>query len=349
MNSETKLIKSRVGLLNLAEQLSNVTKACKLMGTSRDTFYRLKELYEIGGEEALKEIRRRKPIPKNRVEPHIEDAAVQMAFDYPAFGQVRASNELRKKGIFISAAGVRCVWQRHDLETFDKRLKGLEARVAQEGIILTEAQVIALERKREKQEAHGEIETVHPGYLGSQDTYYVGTVKGIGRIYQQTFIDTYSRVAFAKLYTSKHAITSADVLNDKVLPFFDEYEIPMVRILTDCGTEFNGQPDHHEYELYLRLENIEHSKTKVRHPQSNGICERLHRTMQDEFYAITFRKNIYQSIEQLQTDLDTWLTYYNNERPHSGRYCYGKTPMQTFLESLNLAKQKLLNETSSAA
>jgi len=349
MNSETKSIKSRVGLLNLAEQLSNVTKACKLMGTSRDTFYRLKELYEIGGEEALKEISRRKPIPKNRVEPHIEDAAVQMAFDYPAFGQVRASNELRKKGIFISAAGVRCVWQRHDLETFDKRLKGLEARVAQEGIILTEAQVIALERKREKQEAHGEIETVHPGYLGSQDTYYVGTVKGIGRIYQQTFIDTYSRVAFAKLYTSKHAITSADVLNDKVLPFFDEYEIPMVGILTDRGTEFNGQPDHHEYELYLRLENIEHSKTKVRHPQSNGICERLHRTMQDEFYAITFRKNIYQSIEQLQTDLDTWLTYYNNERPHSGRYCYGKTPMQTFLESLNLAKQKLLNETSSAA
>lgn len=123
----------------------------------------------------------------------------------------------------------------------------------------------------------------------------------------------------------------------------------MVRILTDRGTEFNGQPDHHEYELYLRLENIEHSKKKVRHPQSNGICERLHRTMQDEFYAITFRKNIYQSIEQLQTDLDTWLTYYNNERPHSGRYCYGKTPMQTFLESLNLAKQKLLNETSSAA
>ena len=344
MKSETKLIKTKLGLLQLAQQLGNVSQACKIMGYSRDSFYRLQELYETGGEMALQEISRRKPIPKNRVDPAIEEAAVQMAFEQPAFGQVRASNELRKKGIFISAAGVRCVWQRHDLETFSKRLKALEAKVAQDGIILTEAQVIALERKKEQREAHGEIETEHPGYLGSQDTYYVGNIKGVGRIYQQTFIDTYSRVAFAKLYTSKHAITSADILNDRVLPFFEQHGIPLLRILTDRGTEFKGKPEHHEYELYLSLEGIEHSKTQVRHPQSNGICERLHRTMQDEFYAIAFRKKLYDNLELLQQDLDEWMEYYNSERPHSGRYCYGKTPMETFIESLPLATDKLVGE-----
>lgn len=344
MKSETKLIKTKLGLLQLAEKLGNVSHACKIMGYSRDSFYRLKELYDTGGDMALQEISRRKPIPKNRVDPAIEEATVLMAFEQPAFGQVRASNELRKKGVFISAAGVRCVWQRHDLETFPKRLKALEARVAQDGIILSEAQLIAIERKKEQREAHGEIETEHPGYLGSQDTYYVGNIKGVGRIYQQTFIDTYSRVAFAKLYTSKHAITSADILNDRVLPFFEEHDIPMLRILTDRGTEFKGKPEHHEYELYLNLEGIEHSKTQVRHPQSNGICERLHRTMQEEFYAIAFRKKLYDNLELLQQDLDEWMQYYNNERPHSGRYCFGKTPMQTFIESLSLAKEKMLNQ-----
>jgi transposase InsO family protein len=350
MKSESKLIKTKLGLLNLAEQLGNVSNACKLMGYSRDSFYRIKELYDTGGEAALHEISRRKPIQKNRVDEPTEEAVVASAINQPAWGQQRVSNQLRLAGIFVSASGVRSIWQRHNLETFKKRLQALEAKVAQDGIILTEAQLAALEKKKDEQQAFGEIETEHPGYLVAQDTYYVGNIKGVGRIYQQTILDTYTRVAFTKLYDRKLAITAADALNDKVLPFFEEHKIPILRMLTDRGTEYNGRVEHgHDYQLYLIVEGIDHSRIKVRHPQSNGMCERFHRTIQDEFYAIAFRKKLYTTIEQLQIDLDEWINYYNNERPHSGRFCFGKTPMQTWVDSLTLAKDKQLDDQRSRA
>ena len=342
-NEQRKIIKARVGVLELAKQLGNGSAACKGMGYSRDTFYRYQQLYEQGGEEALLDVSKKKPILKNRVAPEVERAACEIAIEEPAYGQVRASNELRKKGIFVSPGGIRSIWMRNDLETKAKRLKALEAKVAQDGIVLTEAQVAALEAAKEEKQAHGEIETEHPGYLGSQDTFYVGTIKGLGRIYQQTFVDTYTRVAFAKLYLQKHAITAADLLNDRVIPFFDEHGIPLLRILTDRGTEYCGKKDQHEYQLYLALEDIDHTKTKTKSPQTNGICERFHKTMLEEFYHIAFRKKIYRSLDELQADLDAWLAKYNQERPHSGRYCYGKTPMQTFNDSLPLAKDKMLD------
>jgi len=337
---QNKIIKPRIGLLQLAEQLGNVSQACKVMGYSRDTFYRYKELHEQGGEEALFEISRKKPCVKNRVPANIEDAVVNMATEFPAYGQERAANELRKCGIIISGGGIRSVWMRHDLENFKKRLKALEQKVANDGVILTEAQIIAFEKVKSQREACGEIETIHPGYLGSQDTYYVGNIKVIGRIYQQTFVDTYSRIAICKLYTEKTAITAADHLNDKVIPFFDSYNIPLVRVLTDRGTEYCGKPASHAYQLYLGIENIDHSKTKAYSPQTNGICERFHKTMQEECYHVLFRKKVYSTLDELQTDVDSWLVTYNNERSHSGKHCFGKTPMQTFKDSIYIAKDK---------
>jgi transposase InsO family protein len=337
MLQEQKIIKNKIGLLKLAETLGSVSQACEVMGFSRDSFYRFKELHENGGEAALMEISRRKPNLRNRVDPVVEKAVVEFAIEQPAYGQVRVANELRKRAISVSPAGVRTIWLRHDLQTFQQRLKALSARVAQDGLILTEDQVRALEKAKQENEAHGEIETEHPGYLGSQDTYYVGNLKGVGRIYQQTFIDTYSKLGFAKLYDRKHAITAADMLNDRVLPFFEERGVPLLRVLTDRGSEYCGNRETHEYALYLDLENIEHTRTKTRSPQTHGICERFHQTIQNEFYASAFRRKLYHSLEELQRDVDIWMESYNAERTHTGKYCYGKTPLQTFIDSAKLA------------
>lgn len=343
-HSNNPIIKHKAGLLNLAEELQNVSRACKVMGVSRDTFYRYQELAAEGGVDALLDKDRRVPNLKNRVEDATEQVVKANAIEYPAHGQHRTSNELRKQGVFVSGSGVRSIWLRHGLENFKKRLKALEIKVATEGIPLNDAQIAALEKKQQDDEVCGEIETAHPGYLGSQDTFYVGNLKGVGRIYQQTYVDTYSKVAHCKLYTNKVPITAADLLNDRVLPFYVGHDLPVLRILTDRGTEYCGKVEQHDYQLYLAINDIDHTRTKAMSPQTNGICERFHKTILQEFYQVTFRKKLYMDLATLQKDLDDWLYYYNNQRTHQGKMCNGRTPMDTLQDGKTIWMSKNLNQ-----
>jgi hypothetical protein len=227
------------------------------------------ELYDQGGELALQEISRKKPVLKNRMPQEIEDAIVALAIEQPAFGQVRVANELRKRAHGLPRRRSLCVAAPR-LGNHEETAQGVGGQERSGGPGATEAQVIALEKAKTEKEAHGEFESEHPGYCGAQDTFYVGNLKGVGRIYQQTFIDTYTKVSFAKLYDRKTPITAADLLNDRVLPFFEERDVKLLRVLTDRGSEFCGNPERHEYELYLAVEDIDHSRTKTKSPQTNG-------------------------------------------------------------------------------
>ena len=243
------------------------------------------------------------------------------------------SNELLERGVTVSPFGVRCIWLRHELATTKQRLEAPEAKMARERPILTESQLAVLEKAKADKEAHGAFESGCPGCCGAQDTLQVGTLKGVGRVHQQTFIDTDARIGFAEPYDRRTPLTAADLRNDRVIPFHDEHGIVLQRVPTGRGTEYCGTHDRHEYELYLAVENIDHGRTRTKSPRTNGIVERFHKTLLDAFHRIALRKRIYAAIDELQADLDAWLTEYNEVRTHQGRCCYGKTPLQTSLDA----------------
>jgi len=339
MTQRQYIINRKLNIVELGKTLGNISEACRRLGVSRQHYYDIREAIQEEGIEGLLEKSRRVPRIGNRVAPEIEQKILEYSLEYPTQGQSRAANELKKKGIVISAGGVRSIWMRHNLQTKSLRLKRLEQWAAENTNILTESQIQALEQAKEEREAYGEVESPHPAFLVAQDTCYVGYIKGVGKIYQQTGIDTHSNTGFAKLYPEKTSLTAADFLNDKMLPFFDEHGMKVLRILTDNGMEYCGRQETHPYELFLHLNGIEHTRIKVRHPQTNGAVERLNQTIQEEFYKVAFRKKLYRSLEEIQEDLDTFMAWYNTERTNQGRYCKGRTPMQTLTDGLALYDQ----------
>ena len=335
-----KAARRKLNLLELATELGNVSEACRRIGYSREQFYEIRRNYQTFGAEGLLEKARGASGPHpNRASEEQEKAVLDYCLDFPTHGQLRVSQQLLLKGVQIGIGAIRGIWQRHNILLKHQRLLRLENHYKNNCIQLTEQHITLLEKfSPEFRERH--IKADFTGELVAMDTFMVGTLKGIGRIYLQTVVDCHSRIAFGHLYTSKYPVTSVHVLNEKVLPFFEENDCPIVSILTDNGREYCGRMDHHPFELFLQLENIEHKTTPVRRPQSNGIVERLHRTLLDEHFRIQGRIKYYESLEEMQTDLDRFLQIYNYERAHQGRNMNGRTPYQVFVEGIPNTKNE---------
>lgn len=339
MTAEKKIAQKRISLLQLAERLRNVSEACRRREVSRSQFYEYKRAFQERGFEGLVD---RPPVPRtfpNETPGEVREKVVRLSIEHPAWGQVRISDQLRLEGIWVSPSTVRNIWLKEGLETRYKRILRLEEEKNGKDVELTEEQIRLLERAnpcfRERR-----VESPCPGYLLSQDTFMIGTIKGVGRIYLQAVVDTYGSYAFAKLYTSKLPETAADVLYDRVLPFYESHGLRMERILTDNGREYCGRPVIHPYQIFLELNDIEHRRTKVATPRTNGFVERFNRTVLDEFLREAFRKKLYASVEELQVDLDKWVECYNNQRPHRGYRNMGRRPIETLEEGKKLVPKE---------
>jgi transposase InsO family protein len=349
MTTERKIARRKLSMLELASELGNVSKACRIMGYSRQQFYEIRRNYQLyGAEGLLDKLPGCKGAHPNRVSPEIEKAILDHCLEKPGHGCLRVAQELALKGINVSSGGVRGVWSRHNLLLKHQRLLRLEEHTRKRRIKLSDEQIRLLERfSPEFRERH--IETNYTGELVAVDTFMVGTLKGIGRIYLQSVIDCYSRYAWGRLYTTKLPVTAVQTLNNDVLPFFEKHGASITTILSDNGREYCGRPDHHPYELFLQLEGIEHRKTKVRRPQSNGFVERLHRTLLDEHFRVMGRKKFYESVDEMQKDLYVYLKHYNTKRPHQGRNMNGSTPETAFKSGLkNRPKHEKKKEVKAA-
>jgi transposase InsO family protein len=342
MTAAKKIAQKRLTLLQLAERLRNVSEACRHHGVSRSQFYEYKRAFQERGLEGLVD---RPSIPKsfpNETIPAVKEKIMSISLAHPVWGPARVSDQLRLEAVSVSPGTIRNIWIKEDLETRYKRLLRLEEEKNGLEIDLTEEQIRLLEKAnpcfRERK-----VESLYPGYLISQDTFMVGTIKGVGRIYLQAVIDTYGSFAFGKLYTSKLPETAADVLYDQVLPFYESQGLTVENILTDNGREYCGRPMIHPYQIFLELNDIAHRRTKVARPRTNGFVERFNRTVLDEFFRETFHNKFYASVEELQEDLDQWLHYYNYERPHRGYRNMGRRPIET-IEMGKVIKEQLTTE-----
>lgn len=340
MSDQERLIDAKISLLQLAQELKNVQKVCKTAGIARSSFYEIKKAYEQFGREGLRPKPKRRPRMPNETPPEMVEKILRMTRRHPSYSYNRIANQLQLIDVGISGTGVRKVWARHDLTKKLDRYLWLEKESKEGRGTMTEQAIKAVQRlKRLEQASDQHIEAHAPGELLSQDLYYVGYIKGVGKVYAQSAVDCSCSYGFARLCLSKQPIHSVALVHEKVLPFYDQHGFNLQAILTDGGREYCGRPDNHFFELYLAAQNIEHRTTRPASPYTNGFAERFHRTLKDEFFAKVFREKWYDSVDALQKDLDEFLIHYNTQRTHSGYRCKGKTPFATFLSLIQTTEE----------
>jgi transposase InsO family protein len=326
LSPEIKIAEQRLSVLELAKALGNVSAACKQRGMSRTQFYEYKRRFQTHGIEGLVDL---PPVHHSHpatTPPEVEQRILDVSLERPAWGCDRLSDQLKLEGINISAITIQKILNRNEMGSrYDRWLK-LEEKHSQKAIELTGEQVAFIEKQNPAfRERH--VESNAPGELLCQDTFFVGHLKGVGKVYLHTVVDAYGSYAFGFLHPSKQSEAAAAVLHNDTFPFYRQKGLAVKAVLTDNGREFCGKDDH-PYKLYLELNDIEHRHTQVRRPQTNGFVERFQRTVLDEFFRIAFRKKLYESVEALQADLDAWLHSYNYERPHQGYRNLGKRPFE---------------------
>jgi transposase InsO family protein len=329
MTKDERIVNFKYSVLQHARENKNITLTCKVFQISRTIYYDWLKRFLKFGYLGLQDKVKRKPNMPNQIKPDKEQIILNYIINYPTHGPKRIANELKQQGMVISDTGIYHVLKRRSLNHRLDRL--FYAQEQSDNPVVTERY---LREIKKRQKMH--INAHYPGYLFCQDTFYVGTIKGLGRIYQQTGIDAYSHFGFAKVYMDKTVTSSVDFLKTKVLPVYEQCHIPLDRILTDNGKEYtthwvNGK---HEYDKYLQIHRIKHTRIKPRSPQSNGMVERFNRTLLEEFYQIAMLKKVYHSLSQLQDDLDQFITYYNFKRTHQGYRLKGKIPYQKFLDGM---------------
>jgi len=321
MTLEDKVHAFRLRVLQRAEQLGNVSAACREAGISRTLYYRWKRRFTLYGVDGLHPHRTAtRPGRPVQLDTTKERKIVAMALTCPTWGPKRLSLQLEREGLRVSPTTVWRTLHRLGLGTRIQRLLVLEVHSAKRAGLLTERTRRNLSRRKVR---HVQAET--PGELVCIDTFYIGNLKGVGKMWQLTACDAASSYAMAKVVPANNATEAAQFLRDVVAVELNEAGWKLWRVLTDGGSEFKGAFD----EMCRQL-NVRHTRTQPRHAWTNGFVERLQGTILHEHWRIAFRRRYFRRRHQLQVSLDSFVDFYNFERPHQGYRTKGRTPAEIF-------------------